>query len=98
MYICTIKLNEMVEDKQMWDEEIFEIKVGGVKDGLSYRVGQVLTLRVGGETIRRVIDNIRRVVIEEEVVYQVFTCNEKKEDYQITKAFIGLPVYFTFKT
>ena len=89
----------MVQDKEMWDEEIFEIKVGGI-NGLSFFVNQVLKIYPNGRAkppVQRIVSNILRKEVEEEVVYQVFSTNMDGEDPRIQKVFIGLPVYITFK-
>jgi hypothetical protein len=94
-------MEDIVRNIEMWDEEIHEIKVDGVKEGFSYRLNQVLSIYENGRgnpPTKRVISNILRRRIDGEVVYQVYTTNEEKEDYKITKVFINLPVYITFKS
>lgn len=89
----------MIQDKEMWEEEIFEIKVGGI-NGLSFFINQVLKIYPNGKTqppVKRKVSNILRKEIEEEIVYQVFSTDMNGEDYRIQKVFVGLPVYITFK-
>jgi hypothetical protein len=92
----------MDNSKGMWDLEIFEIKIGGIKDGLSYRLGQVITKylnRDRSKALKREVTCIRRRVVEQEIQYQVFTtCLENREDTQLEKVSIDNPIYLTMKT
>lgn len=90
----------MIDDKLLWEEPIYEIKVDGVKDGFSYRLGQVVNLRPEGiqsNPVKRIISDIVRKVIDGEVVYMVITTNEEGEDHAVIKAFINQKIYVSFK-
>jgi hypothetical protein len=92
----------MSNKNEMWDLEIYEIKIGGVKDGLSYFQGQVLRKYINGRSnppIARVITHIIRDVVDNEVQYQVYSADiNNEEDIQLEKVSIGLPVYLQMKT
>jgi hypothetical protein len=75
-----------VAKSKMWDLPIFEIKIGGSKDGLGFRIGQTHRDHVICDIIRDVINN--------EVVYQIF--GKKDGKIKLMKASSGLGVYLTF--
>ena len=83
---------EEIYNNQLWDLPIFEIKIGGVKDGLSYRVGQ--TQKIKGKQF--IISDIIRKVIDQEVLYLVFGKDEH-DDVKTLKLSSGIPVYITFE-
>jgi hypothetical protein len=92
----------MINKNEMWDLEIHEIKIGGTKDGLSYFVGQVLKKFINGRSnppIKRVITHIIRDIIDGEIQYQVYSADiYNKQDIQLEKVCIDMPVYLQMKT
>ncbi len=83
--ICNLKI---------WDLPIYEIKIGGVKDGLSYRLGQK---RVINDKTFEVSDIVRQF-IDEERLYIVFGTNvDNREEIKPLKVSINNSIYITFK-
>ena len=91
-----------MDNSGIWDLDIYEIKIGGVKDGLSFRLNQVITKFVNGRDkapIKRRVSDIVRRVIDNEIQYQVYTrCLEDDDDLQVEKVSIGNSIYLTMKT
>jgi hypothetical protein len=82
--------------KGMWDEDIAELKIGGI-NGISFRAGQDFgkpkpgtsdTVRV--VEIRRVIDDV------DQEVFLIFAKKNNKGDVRLLKVSKGEPVYVTF--
>lgn len=92
----------MTNKSEMWDLEIHEIKIGGTKDGLSYFQGQVLKKFINGRSeppIKRVITHIIRDIIDGEIQYQIYSADlYNKDDIQLEKVSINMPVYLQMKT
>ena len=79
-------------NETMWEEDIYEIKIGGV-NGLSFRMGQRLLIK--GKD--RIITDITRDFINEEEVFMVFSApKDSLEEVKITKFSKGEAVYVTF--
>jgi hypothetical protein len=91
----------MSDIKEMWDLEVFEIKITIGKDSLSYRLGQVIK-KYSGPTRKeekREVTHIARRWVDSELQYQVYTTSlDNQEDIQLEKVSIGNPVYLTMKT
>jgi len=90
----------MIDKKLLWEETIHEIKVDGIREGFSFRLGQVLKIRpfgFNGDEVKRIVSDIVREKIDGEIVYQVITTDMNNENHAVTKVFIGLPVYITFQ-
>jgi len=81
-----------IYDQKLWDLPIFEIKIDGIKDGLSFRIGQ--PQRIKGKQFT--VSDIVRKVIDGEVLYMVFGRDEDNE-VSLLKVSSGLPVYITFE-
>lgn len=87
----------MNDNEKMWEQTIYEIKIGGV-NGLSFRKGQILLIKGN----RRIITNIIRDYINDDEVFMIFSASVNKqeevdmEDEKITKFSKGESIYVTF--